>query len=85
MSRKLDGKQKIRFWILIQWIVIENLWRLRKYFKYIIGSWKEDCRNGHGKLYENEKLKYVGNFTNDEPDGTGSEFYSDGSKFIGFK
>ena len=30
------------------------------------------------------KLKYIGNFINDLPNGTGSEFYSDMSKYTGF-
>ena len=52
-------------------------------YKYYIGEWKDNLRNGKGTLCYKDGLKYQGDFINNKFEGKGKYIYEDGNYYIG--
>ena len=46
------------------------------------GHWKEGCREGSGRYYQNGDLKYNGEWKNDKPNGNGTMFNNEGETIL---
>ena len=47
------------------------------------GNWKDDMRNGDGKIFLNNGKTFEGKFLNNKKEGEGTWYYTNGDKFVG--